>query len=135
MVTLDIEAELDRRAYDGDWRGMMLISELRIMFPDLKIYQHYTGEKMMASKEINSLANKFDLDSAGRAYAYMDLFSVPGRVYSDPPCFYVARNNPHGFGLIPVEGWKQEMQLQEISDYVIARTAEILGQRQPVNYF
>ena len=137
MTPLDIEVELDRLAYDGDWAGMMRISEARLGFPDLTLVKA-GHETRMCSRESNILVNRVEIDNTTeftKVWCFMEIDMKGTRVYSDPPMYVVADRYEVGFGEQPREGWKADLERAGLDRSVIIKVKEHLEAHPPISFY
>lgn len=125
----------------GDHKGLQQLADLAQTFPDLRLFADHRGNIKYCSAEANAEVDTMEIDSCHecdgkpiKLWVFVTLDPRGTKLYSDPPVFTVADQNPLGFGEIPREGWEQELEAAGISKDVIHRVRLHQRGHPPINY-
>lgn len=142
MKYVDIDAEVAALQVTDDWGKAVVIAELADAYPDLTLYRDCWGRIRHCSKSINAKVEQMEMDSCHnctglplKVWPYLMVGKSGERLYSDPPCFTVADQNPEGFGEIPRGGWLEALTAAGISTSVIRKVEWHLRFHPPIDYF
>jgi hypothetical protein len=106
--------------------------------PNLKVYEDFQGVIKLCTSDANEYVDNIEVeyrtDDGGSLLVAPFLLSKEGKLYSDPPYFVVGARNTKGFGVIPLNDWKSLLTDWNISDSVISKVKNYLGQHQRVDY-
>ncbi len=142
MEYVELIPELRRLENEGNLAKMSLIIDLLEAFPDLRLFRD--GKSLLlvsesANSEVDTLEiNSWVHDCDGKPLeirTYLTVDQLGTRLYSDPPSFTVADQNRNGFGEIPREGWKEQLQEASINWSAISKIKDYLERHPPVDYF
>lgn len=100
------------------------LSRLMVRYPDLKKHVGRWKKVAFYSKSVNPVVDKVDIrhncgccsDSPLEAWPYVD--TEDGRVYSDPPMFFVG-NRTYDYGDEEEPGWDEKMRGHGIPEPVL----------------
>ena len=100
------------------------LTRLQARFPDLRKHVGRWNKVAYCSKSVNPLAEKYESrhncgccnDSPLEVWPYVE--TEDGRVYSDPPMFFVGERHWMG-GDTPSPGWRESLQKAGIPQVVI----------------
>lgn len=134
--------ELAQKWSQANQRKMETLLELQSQFTDLKGIKDRWGNVRFVSSEANKYVEEVDLEHQSIEFDEMPIEVWPfiywdlrgTKLYSDPAYFVVADKNPHGFGYMPREGWKEKMEEAEIGRSVINKVKDYLDRHPPINY-
>lgn len=141
MDYLDLEEELDKIEISGDWGRVIQIMDMKSAFPDLKVFRDCYGRLAFCSQEANRDVDKVEMDSChetngqpltARPFVFLDKHGA--KLYSEPPHFVVATQNPRGFGEIPLENWEQALVTAKVNIDMIRKIRDHLLRHQPISY-
>lgn len=137
-MSVNLESYLERFAgEDGKERQTLDIRIALDRYPSLVGYW-FGSELLMCSSEINEFADKIRIervDSTGRIVALPYIEDLQVNLYTNPVVFYVARDNPNGFGVLPYKDWKVHFEKSNVSRKLVRAVEDYLSQRQPANYW
>ena len=132
--------EIRRLEDGGDWGKIVELTEMLKAFPDLRLYKSHFGQILFCSKEVNEIIPLMDIepcsicDHAVKVFLYGEVDMKGTRVYSDPPYVVVGQQNQRGFGIVPIDGWKQRFLDAGFDRLVIREVEDYLVGNPPINY-
>lgn len=91
------------------------------------------GKYIKSSKDVNGLCDEMDLEHTYRDHCSDPVVVWPfvvidgQQVFSDPPSFHVACNNPKGVGYLADDDWRARMVEANISRKVIIKVQVYLA--------
>lgn len=123
-MSVQDEIESLRKASEKSAMDAERISRLLSRYPDLKRYVGRWNKVAYYSKSVNPIVDKVDIrhncgccsDSPLEAWPYVD--TEDGKVYSDPPSFFVG-NRAYDYGDEETPGWDDRMRSHGIPELVM----------------
>lgn len=121
---------------EGRWRESVDIRVALDRYPELAGLQ-WGSEVVLASKEFNDFVTdvRFERLPDGRHVAMPYLEDMAVKLYSDPVAYFVATDNPNGFGLVSYLDWDEQLVNNRIPRAVIRKIGDFLDKRKPANYW
>lgn len=130
MKTNEINAEIEKLRVESakNIEEASRLERLAAAFPDLKKTTGRWNKVAYYSRTVNVRATGYDMrhncgccpDSPLEIWPYIE--TPDGKVYSEPPCFYVGQRHWMG-GDEPDENWRQKLDAAEIPTALIERIA------------
>lgn len=139
MQTLDLSSELDRLFQDGCAIKFAKLQSLKDAYPSLEMIRDEAKKTYLCTAEENAGVDcvEFRLSPVDGAPVLAFTFvTMPfeGRLYSNPPHHVVGYMASTGFGVVPREGWREDMKGLGIRTDVLDKIADFLEQRPPISY-
>lgn len=104
-------------------------------YPELKGFRSFTGEILMASKEMNVYCDNVLIQPYGNEFVALPYIDDRGvRLHSNPVVFYVGLQNTNGFGIVPYQGWEEHLENAGIDLKVIRMVRRFLESHAPADY-
>lgn len=134
---INLESYLESIAgNEGKWKESVDIRVALQRYPTLQGLQW--GQKvLLVSKEFNDFVTHVDIERLddGRHVALPYLLDMEVKLYSDPVAYYVATDNPLGFGLVPYLEWDTYLTKFSIPKAIVRKVSAALDARKPANYW
>lgn len=115
------------------------LEKLQLLYPDLKRYVGRWNKIAYYSSAVNSIVNNCDiryncgccLDSSLELWPFFETES--GKIYSEPPKFWIGNKEGYYGGDIPDPGWKEKLKVAQISESIIQKVEKYFEDNKP-NY-
>jgi hypothetical protein len=128
-----LKAEKDAASKLGEIERMKKLAEAH---PDIRKYVGRWEKAVFCSKSVNTKVSDYDLrhncgccnDSPLEVWPYLE--TPLGKVYSDPPMFFVGERDPMTYGDHPKPGWKGLLRAADIPEALIDRISLHFRQQQ-----
>jgi len=107
--------------------------------PKLRAFRDHMGVVRFCTSDVNAVVDTVEMthrtDDDGAALEVLPFVVTEGlHVYSDPPIMVIGFRNPGGFGEIPLNGWKEILEDNNISLDVIRKVNWYFKKHAPVDY-
>jgi len=137
-MEIDLDEELARLWNALEINNYTKLDTMRSTFPDLRIFRNDRGKLLMCTTENNSSADRLDISVPAEegpvVVSFFTVLPTDGRLYSLPPFFEIGHAAPSSFGVIPKEGWKEELTNAKISSKMIEKISDFLSKNAPFSY-
>jgi hypothetical protein len=128
IATLRAEAEAKKAESDR-------LTALLAAFPDLRRYEGRWKKVAYWSPTVNEKVTDFDYrancgccsDSPIEVWMYVE--TPHGRVYSDPPMFFVGHRNAEMGGDDPEAGWQEKLRAARLPEAIVERVGHLFRAR------
>jgi hypothetical protein len=142
MEFIDLYQEIQRLADAGQNEQAGILKAYLEFWPNARAFRHpIWGDLRICCRDANVEVNQLELGHQAAVHDHLPMEVWPfvaigphERLHSDPPCFIVADAPVKGFGEIPREGWRDDMDEEDINRHIIQKVGNYLERHPPVLY-
>jgi len=113
------------------------LKDMRAIYPDLERCKGRWDKIVLCSASVNNKVTNYETryncgccsDSPLEVWFFIELEGSKKKIYSNPPCFFVAKKNGWGSDK-PFSGWKDDLRKSNIPESMIKKIANLLNNKE-----